>query len=184
MPVRDKAVARIAELMVGGLTFDGLTGRCTSMPDRLYRLLKFTADDAYEQVVMSIDWSRVYLDASARHQSLHDGDFDSVCGNCMMEAVLANEWGGKTSDKWADHPEAPRWRWPRFRERPENLRARVMALVVENWTRPEVAEDTELDDDQHMPGCFEQGRGRESKIICDPRCPSYDGWVERLTGDA
>jgi hypothetical protein len=195
MPVRDKAVNKIASMMVGGLTFDGLTGTCTSLPDSIYRVLCFTADNAYEEVVLSIDWNRVMLDAEARHISLHGGEMGmepkvhSVCAECVMEAVLANEWGGKQSDKWAARPKAARWRWPRFREKPPTLRDDVLKLVMACWSRPEVAKDNELEEDGHMESCTERRKhgkdGRWEYVPrCDPRCPQYDGWVEEVTAGA
>lgn len=208
MPVRDKAVAKIVSMLVGPEPRDPAKAD----------VLRFSVDAAYEEVVESIDWNRVLLDATARHLSLHkpdEGDkggtlvapsdealaaaedrdddedfapppawhqyrYDAVCPECIAEAVLANEWGGKTGDKWQEHPRSPRWRWPRYRPRPHNIQQIVLALVGMAWIRPEDALPDELDDDGHMPLCREVGRPREARLFCDPRCPHYDGRLEPI----
>lgn len=213
MPVRDKAVTHIASLITG--TRPDELGHVRGMRREVHDLLRFAADDAYEKVVEAIDWNRVYLDASARHLSLHkdpdeDKDrtlvtpseaaleagldaaddvpyvpppawhnyrYDDLCPECIMHAVLANDWGGKAGDKWKEHPVYPRWRFG-LRPRHPELKKIVLELIAWAWARPEEARGDELDTDGHMPTCYEVGRARESRMVCDPRCPEYDGWAE------
>jgi hypothetical protein len=221
MPVRDKAINHISSMLIGGLHPDamGHISHREIRPEAL-DLLKLAVDAAYDDIVRHIDWNRVYLDATARHLSLHKGVEDDepttlvapsqekldaaaeeederpgtyvpppawhayrreeVCPECIMEAVLANEWGGKQADKWAANPISPPWRFEAGRPQHPELKAIVLELVAHGWKPPETAEPTELDHDGHMPTCYEKGRPSEAVMVCDPRCPHYDGWCEAV----
>lgn len=109
MPVRDRVTTAIAEEVVGGQVWNGLTGECKTMPTKAWNETRQIAEVLYERIVGRIDWPRVILEASARHYDLNDrgqhkplryNAHEDLCGDCVHQALLND-----------DH-------WPRIAEMP------------------------------------------------------------------
>jgi hypothetical protein len=101
MPVRARAVGRLAIDAVGHQWFDNSRGfECKSMPTAAYNETSDAADVLYERIVDSIDWSRILIEAVSRHFDLvrlgshsqgANDIVEDVCGSCLQEALLADE---------------------------------------------------------------------------------------------
>lgn len=180
MPVREKVVGEIIRL-VAGTEVDGYF-----FPKHIVRLLEFAAEAVYVNAMETVDWNRVMHDAATRHMELHDGEYltsslddehqaGSVCGECIHEAVIANEWGGVKS--WADHPRGMRHRMT-FSPMPPGESRAMVASIAGRMRRPDVAPPEDREEDGHLNGCTEVGRQGAYRMLCDPACPEYDGWIE------
>lgn len=119
MPVRDKAIAALARALDGPVLFnvDGTVklGAREMTPDEFYERY----GGAYIQMIDSIDWNRVLLEANSRHYALEHTDHVEVedgrgigiaivCPECVCEALLAPDTGGRIPTDWQEHPRAPR----------------------------------------------------------------------------
>lgn len=105
MPVRDRVVTRLTEDVVGPQVWNNARGaRCQTMPTEDYYRTGDAADAVYERIVDDIDWNRVLLEAASRHfdllrdgthrpagLDLHDMFEDTLCPDCLREALLADE---------------------------------------------------------------------------------------------
>lgn len=111
MPVRARAVEEMVRHLEGGLSFNNLDftvklGELGSRREISRDEYEARYDAAYVRMVDSIDWMRVFLEASARHHALDhdcDGDYGIVCEECVQEALLAPMW-----QDWRREPRAPR----------------------------------------------------------------------------
>lgn len=179
MPVREKAVQEFLTAALGDYPEPPKVGQ---------RVLEYAAEGVYVRVMDSIDWKRVMHDASTRHMELHGGEYLSstvveehavgeVCSECLQEAMVANEWGGVKS--WGTHPKGLRNRVG-LRE----LRAPEVAFLIRHlakrFIKPAVAPEGDREDDGHLFGCEEIGRAPDYRMICDPACQHYDGWIEEM----
>jgi hypothetical protein len=124
MPVREKAIRALACALDGphlSFNVDGIVklGALEMSRGEFYERY----GGAYIEMIDSIDWKRVLLEASARHQALghlDDGSddynvFDSgklssgnVCAECVCETLLATDFGGRSEEKWQKEPRSPR----------------------------------------------------------------------------
>lgn len=52
------------------------------------RTPRMIAGFQYEDLICSIDWSRVLLQAQGRHLSEHRGDGENTCGWCIRSVLL------------------------------------------------------------------------------------------------
>lgn len=101
MPVRARVVDRLISDAIGPQWFDNSRGfECKSMPTREYHKTQDAANVLYERVIDRIDWSRILIEACSRHYDLvRTGNHmkiandivEDVCGNCLQEALLADE---------------------------------------------------------------------------------------------
>lgn len=113
MPVRDKAVARALKSLGLRVWYNNmlLTANVDGigeMPrDQFDRDIWEPVDRAYEAVVDSIDWNRVFLEACARHIELkhEDENYGMICEECLNEALLAKD----TWIDWKRTPDVPRY---------------------------------------------------------------------------
>lgn len=180
MPVREKVVCEIIKLTTGTEVDDSF------YPKTVARLLELAAEAIYVNVMETVDWNRVMHDAATRHMELHGGEYltssiedehqaGNVCAECIHEAVIANEWGGVKS--WADHPKGLRHRMTFSPIAPGDLRAMVENLAM-RMRRPEVAPPEDREEDGHLNGCTELSRRDNWRMLCDPACPEYTGWIE------
>lgn len=101
MPVRRNVVTWFAERFMGAQSHNGLTQRCTSIGDAYYDV-RDAGDVAYCELIDRIDWPRILLEASARHDALTEADChpkiskynpggDRLCPDCIREALLAED---------------------------------------------------------------------------------------------
>lgn len=101
MPVRASARSAMVTRRLGVQTYNGHTGRCQSMPTSQLVEALIEADTEFVAIVQQINWNRVLLQASARHNRLkrlarsggaehRDGGYGDtgICGTCLMEAML------------------------------------------------------------------------------------------------
>ena len=113
MPERSKAVAALVGRMEGGVSFNaiedvayvGAVGDKRRMTMGHYLRVY---DEAWVASMEAVDWNRVFLQASARHDWLghEDGDYGAVCEECLLEALLIpGDW-----HDWSREPTAPRRR--------------------------------------------------------------------------
>lgn len=100
MPVRARIVEGLTNDAIGSQVWDGLTGTCRTMPTEDYREAQAAADVLFERIVDQVDWPRVLIEACSRHydlvragthKSIRHDIVDDVCGNCLHEALLADE---------------------------------------------------------------------------------------------
>lgn len=102
MPVRDKAVYRLLEDIIGVRTFDGRTGEPgfgDPMTAAAYSYAHRGVQAMYVRMVESVDWSRVLIEATSRCIQLgHDHErtesFLTVCGESVRCAMLSRDWAG------------------------------------------------------------------------------------------
>lgn len=115
MPVRERVEESLTVGLIGDQWFR--MGVCQSMPDADYCAVRELASAIFVRMVDRTDWNRVLLEAQGRHMAVHDtegkgyllGD-ESVCGECINEALLAATFGGKFSEDWTKEPTSPRVR--------------------------------------------------------------------------
>lgn len=104
MPVRDKAVVRVAQQLTGIQDWDGRTGECKSMPTEDFYGVVEMVDSLFVRIAEMVDWNRVLLEAQGRHLTLeHDenrGYDDTPCGECVFEALLSRDQGGTQRGRW------------------------------------------------------------------------------------
>lgn len=100
MPVRARIVENLTHETVGYQVWDGLTGRCKTVPTADYHEAQKAADVLFERIVDAIDWPRVLIEACSRHfdlvragahKSIKHDIVQDVCGDCLHEALLADE---------------------------------------------------------------------------------------------
>jgi len=100
VPVRDKAVTKLAGLLAdGGVVFHSLDDEVSLRAgESAVRISRDVFESDYgrlwEELISSVDWSRVLLEAVGRHLALgHEGldEADFVCGECLEQALLARE---------------------------------------------------------------------------------------------
>lgn len=105
MPVSAKAAAALARHITGGLSFNsvddvarlGPVGNHTTVPREEYDEFWYAA---YEEVIESVDWNRVLIEATSVHlrtqrdDPLHicrDFCADEICPDCLRRALLARD---------------------------------------------------------------------------------------------
>lgn len=119
MPVRTKAVSTAlrAILKPERLSFNNVSWTA-QVNDEVMTRDDFDArfwdpaDEAFVEVVDSIDWGRVFIEAQSRHIALGHDDEDrysfprteDICPECLCEALLA----GDTYMDWKRNPKVPR----------------------------------------------------------------------------
>lgn len=117
MPVRVKAVSTALRSTHKRMHFNNLDWTAT-VDDEVMTRDEFDkrfwdpADKVFVQVVDSIDWSRVFIEAQSRHIALGHDDEDrhsfprteDICPECLCEALLA----GDTFMDWTETPKVPR----------------------------------------------------------------------------
>lgn len=109
MPTRRNVVSRIIRLVAGQLWFDNSAGRrCVTVPHELYEEAELAADTLYGHIVDAVDWSRILIEAQARHLH-HDphGDSYATCGKCLREALLVDVHDGWSTASGAAVPSPP-----------------------------------------------------------------------------
>lgn len=117
MPERSKAVQALADHLEGGVSFNVLDDVARLGPadnkrdiplDDYYRIY----DGAFVEMIDSINWNRVMIEAWARHTALgHDTDEDEfsfphtghICPECLCEALLSSG-----CEDWVREPHASR----------------------------------------------------------------------------
>lgn len=45
----------------------------------------------YEEIIESIDWNRVLIQAVGHHLKVHPGSMDALCGSCIQSVLLRRE---------------------------------------------------------------------------------------------
>ncbi|MEU0949850.1 hypothetical protein ABZ379_45420 [Streptomyces canus] len=85
-----------------------------NMPTDCYDCVQDAMAALLERLTAAIDWPRLLREASFRHSSVHpdreltDREWNlatGVCGQCLAEALLADDVGAQT---WVRHPATPR----------------------------------------------------------------------------
>ena len=135
MPNRRRVIQTLTQDVLGAQRFNGLIGECVSIPNDDYEAVKAAMAAVLERTVKVVDWPRLLREASFRHDTVHpdlkpDGrDWSlasGVCGECLAEAMLADDMGAQD---WDRTPTAPREQedtdWP--------------ALVVKHFPHRETA---------------------------------------------
>lgn len=129
MPERDKAVRRMVEMTVGTRATDPITKRAPSVRKRDWEGLEAMMDEAFVEIVQTIDWGRVLMTAQARHEALTDADMHpdppehsalvdvderaGLCPECVVNALLHESTLGSLHAEWKGNPDAdqhPEWR--------------------------------------------------------------------------
>jgi hypothetical protein len=117
MPVREKAISNLMAGLIGDQWYRH--GICESMPHKDNQAVSELVEAIYVRLMDRLDWNRVILEASSRHLALeHDRHptvneislfgVDGICGECVNEALLALDFGGKHIGAWKKEPESPR----------------------------------------------------------------------------
>ena len=114
MPNRNRVILTLTPDVLGAQRFNGLIGKCVSMPDDDYEAVKAAMAAVLERAVRVVDWPRLLREASLRHDTVHpdhkpaDRDWNmatGVCGECLAEAMLADDMGAQD---WERTPVSPR----------------------------------------------------------------------------
>ncbi|MFF9786302.1 hypothetical protein [Streptomyces nigrescens] len=114
MPNRKRVVEVLTQDVVGAQRFNGLIGECVTMPTKNYDAVQDGAAAILERVARAVDWPRLLEEASFRHMHLHPdrrpeprewSPAEGVCGECLAEALLADDIG---APNWEKHPMSPR----------------------------------------------------------------------------
>jgi hypothetical protein len=113
MPNRMAVVGVLTQDVLGAQVRNGLIGETVNMPTDDYDRVEEAMTAVLERVSKAIDWARLLREASFRHMHLHP-DFkepdrnwnaaSGVCGECLREALLADERGAQD---WEKHPSTP-----------------------------------------------------------------------------
>lgn len=135
MPNRRRVIGSLTECVLGAQRFNGLIGKCVSMPDQEYDATQDAMTAVLERVVRAVDWPRLLREASFRHDTVHPGretraeDWNlatGVCGECLAEALLADDMGAQD---WKRTPTIPR----------EHDRTDWPAIVARNFPHRQAA---------------------------------------------
>lgn len=145
MPVRRNVVRALVQRVVGIHTWNGLLGEPVTIPRTEWDRAVDSADQLYDELVREIDWSRILIEAQARHIQVHIDRHPTPCGECVREALLYDERGLGLSalHKWTDEPTIPRREtspdWPQaFSElvrwrRSDDVTDEAAAVVARAW---------------------------------------------------
>lgn len=121
MPEREKAVCDMARTLTGApyRRFDDRREACPEGVDPLeWERSRALAEKLYVDLVETIDFTRVLIEAQGRHLSVHpdkgvllasagigDAFTTSICPECITEVLLAQE----TRPSWDVQSESPRY---------------------------------------------------------------------------
>lgn len=112
MPNFVAVVKTLAQDVVGRHVWNGARGECTTMPTEQYDATEEAMASVLERVVVAVDWPRLLMEASWRHEQLHPDRKESarywseaagVCGECLAEAMLTTRPG---APDWESEPAA------------------------------------------------------------------------------
>ncbi|RZF02943.1 hypothetical protein [Streptomyces albidoflavus] len=104
----------LTQSIVGIQQFNGLWGKCVSMPDETYREVQDASRALLHLVAASIDWPRLLQGAAMRHDTVHpdepaDSDrpalSEGVCGECLHHALLEETGNEGSPLRWAEDPD-------------------------------------------------------------------------------
>ena len=113
MPNRQAVVKVLRDDVLGAQQFNGLIGETVNMPMDDFERVEEATTAILERVAAAVSWERLLMEASFRHNSLHpekapDNRYWSlamgVCGECLREALLAEQHGGQ---RWEETPSTP-----------------------------------------------------------------------------
>ncbi|MGW2232280.1 hypothetical protein [Streptomyces formicae] len=114
MPNRQRVVEVLTQDVVGAQRWNGLIRECVTMPTKSYEAVQDAAAAILERVARAVDWPRLLTEAAFRHQQLHPDlqpelrdqtPSEGVCGECLAEALLADDVG---FPDWEKRPVSPR----------------------------------------------------------------------------
>lgn len=115
MPNRKAVVDALLQDVVGpGHHFNNSRGfRVVTMPTEQYVAVEVAGAAILERVAVAVDWRRLLVEASWRHETLHPDHEESllkyrsevkgVCGECLAEALLQENTG---APDWEREPDA------------------------------------------------------------------------------
>lgn len=112
MPNR-KAVVESLRQDVIGPQHNYSFGEIATMPVEPYEAITDAMAAILERVAVAVDWRRLLVEASWRHEQLHPDRVEAldrykseakgVCGECIAEALLSEQ---RYTPDWERHPEA------------------------------------------------------------------------------
>jgi hypothetical protein len=113
MPNRMRVVRVLTQDVLGAQQWNGLIGETVNMPVDDYEAVEEAMTAVLERVAKAVDWPRLLKEAAWRHGFLHwdkeeaepnRSEAEGVCGECLREALLAEDRG---APDWDKHPSTP-----------------------------------------------------------------------------
>lgn len=113
MPNRLAVIKALTQAVLGAQLWNGLIGETVNMPTEDYERVEGASAAMLETVVRAVNWERLLMEAYWRHMRLHEDKApeerwqpttSEVCGECLREALLAEDRGAQDWDK---HPSTP-----------------------------------------------------------------------------
>ncbi|MFD9190313.1 hypothetical protein ACFWCA_19045 [Streptomyces phaeochromogenes] len=114
MPNEKAVVESLTQDVVGpGHHFNSARGfRVVTMPTEQYEAVQDAMAAVLERVAVAVDWPRLLVEASWRHETLHPDrketllkyrtEAKGVCGECLAEALLQTNTGAPDWDREPD----------------------------------------------------------------------------------
>jgi hypothetical protein len=117
MPNRLAVVKVLTQAVLGAQIWNGLRGETVNMPVEDYERVEEASTAILETVARAVNWDRLLMEAYWRHMRMHEDEVpdevpderwqpttSEVCGECLREALLAEDRGAQDWDK---HPSTP-----------------------------------------------------------------------------
>ncbi|MCG7523966.1 hypothetical protein MHW47_05860 [Streptomyces sp. OfavH-34-F] len=122
MPNRLAVIKTLQQDVLGNHRWDDRTRSYTTVPAEAVWAVEDAMAAILERVARAVDWPRLLLEATQRHEVLHPETPDSprdwtpelgLCRECLVEALLSDQIG---ATNWITHPATPkehdRTDWP------------------------------------------------------------------------